>query len=127
MAFIPHLPVHTRTSARPAVHPRRLSVATACAATPKPLHDRVLVRVESTDSSSGSILLSASAKEKKSMGTVVAVAPGRFSPEGVQEPMPVQPGDRVVWKNDYGSETVDLGTEDEPLLALRVYSIIGKL
>lgn len=94
-------------------------------ALPAVLHDRVLVKIDEkvSETASGLVLPIATDKKEKT-GVVINVGPGRFSPAGALEPMPVSVGDCVAWKDDFGSETVEV--DGETLLALRVPSIVAK-
>lgn len=95
-------------------------------ANPKPLFDRVLVRVDDKPTeSAGGLLLLSDKGDKPKVGTVLAAGAGRFSAEGVREPIEISVGDKVLWKDEYGSESC-VGENGEELLALRVFSIIGK-
>lgn len=100
------------------------------AAMPVPLNDRVLIRLDKApEKSSGGLVLTVSDESKKQRtGTVVAVGAGRYSPEGVQEREAVEmfePGDKVLWKDEYGSEQV-VTDDGESLLALRAFSVVAK-
>lgn len=97
---------------------------------PVPLNDRVLVRPDKApEKSSGGLVLTVSDDSKKQRtGTVVDVGAGRYSPEGVQEREIMemfQPGDKVLWKDEYGSESV-VTDDGESLLALRAFSVVAK-
>lgn len=102
------------------------AVSTSVAA---PLADRVLIRPHDAAKKSLGGVLVASYEEnnpKKRTGTVIAVGPGRFSPEGTRESIDfIQPGDHVLWKNDFGSQKIE-SDDGETLLALRVFCIIAK-
>jgi chaperonin GroES len=57
----------------------------------RPLHDRIIVKVDEAETTSeGGILIPDTAKEKKGVGTVVAVGDGKKD-----EPMELEVGDRV--------------------------------
>ena len=87
----------------------------------KPLNDRVLIKVaEAEKKTAGGVLLTDSAKEKPSIGTVVAVGPGAYDEEGNRKPMSVAPGNTVLYskyaghdfKSGDGSEYVTLRVSD---------------
>lgn len=87
----------------------------------KPLYDQILIKVqEAEQKTAGGVLLTQSAKEKPSIGTVVAVGPGAYDEEGKRKPMPVAPGNTVLYSkfagNDFksgdGSEYVTLRVSD---------------
>ena len=64
----------------------------------RPLHDRVIVkRLEEERQSAGGILIPDTAAEKRSMGEVVAVGPGKTDESGKLQPMGVKPGDKVLF------------------------------
>ncbi|KAL3797592.1 hypothetical protein ACHAW5_003311 [Stephanodiscus triporus] len=71
-----------------------------------PTNNFVLVRKAAVlDKTDGGILLTGSAKIKKTEGTVVSVGPGRTHPEsGLLFPMPVSPGEGVVYGKYDGTE-----------------------
>lgn len=94
-------------------------------ALPCALNDRVFVRVdEAKNETAGGLVLSSASAEKQKTGTVVSVGEGRYSSDGALEPMPVAPGDHVLWKDEFGVENIEV--DGENLLALRVFSIIAK-
>ncbi|KAL9268676.1 20 kDa chaperonin, chloroplastic-like protein, partial [Drosera capensis] len=71
----------------------------------KPLNDRVLVKVaEAEDKTAGGVLLMESAKEKPAIGTVIAVGRGRLDDEGKRKPLPVSPGNSVMYSKYAGSD-----------------------
>ncbi|KAG1342591.1 20 kDa chaperonin, chloroplastic [Cocos nucifera] len=71
----------------------------------KPLNDRVLIKVaEAEDKTAGGILLTEGAKEKPSIGTVVAVGPGPVDEEGKRKALEVTPGGTVLYSKYAGSE-----------------------
>lgn len=63
----------------------------------KPVHDKVLIKLDYSDKTAGGIILPDSAIDKAGIGTVVAVGQGRRDPEGHLVPMVCQPGDRVMF------------------------------
>ncbi|MAV23621.1 MAG: co-chaperone GroES [Gammaproteobacteria bacterium TMED278] len=89
----------------------------------RPLHDKVLVkRTEEEETSSGGIILSGSAKEKPSQGTVVSVGPGKKNESGEISPLNVKEGDTVVF-GQYGGNEIKL--DGEELLILSESDIFG--
>lgn len=87
----------------------------------QPLNDRVLIKVaEAEEKTAGGLYLSAAAKEKPSIGTVIAVGPGPLEEEGKRKPLSISPGSTVLFSkyagNDYkgpdGSEYVTLRASD---------------
>ena len=78
----------------------------------KPLHDNILVkRTEEEETSAGGIILSGSAKEKPSQGTVVAVGPGKVSDSGALIEMSVKEGDKILYGKYSGTEVNVAGTD----------------
>lgn len=83
----------------------------------KPLHDNILVkRTEEEETSAGGIILSGSAKEKPSQGTVVAVGPGKKNESGETSPLNVAEGDTVVF-GQYGGNEIKLDGEEYLILS----------
>jgi len=83
----------------------------------KPLHDNILVkRTEEEETSAGGIILSGSAKEKPSQGTVVAVGPGKKNDSGETTPLNVAEGDIVVF-GQYGGNEIKLDGEEYLILS----------
>lgn len=71
----------------------------------KPLNDRVLIKVaEAEQKTAGGLLLTESAKEKPSIGTIIAVGPGAFDEEGKRKPLSVTPGNSVLYSKFAGNE-----------------------
>lgn len=127
MAFLTPIPlVRSRASSTTTINRCQMRNKIRASANPKPLFDRVLVRVDDKPTeSAGGLILPADASDEPKVGTVLATGPGRFSSQGVVEPIEVSVGDKVFWKDEYGSEAC-FGENGEELLALRVFSIIGK-
>lgn len=72
----------------------------------KPTSDRIVLKTEKPEESTqGGIILTASAKEKPMVATVIAVGPG-----SKDEPMTIKVGDRVVTAK-YGGTEVTLDGE----------------
>jgi chaperonin GroES len=85
--------------------------------------NKVLVkRTEEEETSSGGIILSGSAKEKPSQGTVVSVGPGKKNESGEISPLNVKEGDTVVF-GQYGGNEIKL--DGEELLILSESDIFG--
>ena len=83
----------------------------------KPLHDNILVkRTEEEETSAGGIILSGSAKEKPSQGTVVAAGPGKKNDSGETTPLNVAEGDTVVF-GQYGGNEIKLDGEEYLILS----------
>lgn len=75
----------------------------------KPLHDRVLVeRQESSEKTSGGIIIPDTAKEKPAEGKVIAVGDGIRKEDGSIAPLTVKVGDNVLFAKWGGNEvTID--------------------
>ena len=77
----------------------------------KPLGDRVVIEQdESIDRTQGGIILPDNAKEKPTMGKVLAVGPGKLSDKGNIIPMTVKTGDKVYYER-YGGSEVEVGKQ----------------
>lgn len=88
-----------------------------------PLNDRVLVkRLESEEKTAGGLYIPDTAKEKPSLGVVVAVGPGKVAENGARVAMAVKAGDQVVF-NKYAGTEIKLG-EGEHLI-MREEDILG--
>ncbi|KAL9672968.1 hypothetical protein QQ045_029221 [Rhodiola kirilowii] len=71
----------------------------------KPLNDRVLIKVaEAEEKTAGGLLLTASSKEKPSIGTVIAVGPGPLDEEGNRKPLSITPGNTVLYSKYAGND-----------------------
>jgi chaperonin GroES len=75
----------------------------------QPLHDRVLVqRQESSEKTSGGIIIPDTAKEKPAEGEIVAVGNGARKEDGTLIPLNVKVGDKVLFAKWGGTEvTID--------------------
>jgi chaperonin GroES len=86
----------------------------------RPLHDRVLVkRLESEDITPSGIIIPDAAKEKAQTAKVIAVGPGRMTPEGKTIPVDVKVGDTVFFGKYAGVEA------GKDYLILREDEILG--
>jgi chaperonin GroES len=78
----------------------------------RPLYDRVVVRrKEEEETTAGGILLPGSAKEKPNQGEVIAVGEGKVLESGEVRPLAVKVGDRVVFGQYAGSNTIEVDGE----------------
>lgn len=78
----------------------------------KPLFNNVLVKpLEADEKTAGGIYLPDTAKEKPTIGLVMAVGEGELTPHGVIKPMIVKMGDKVVYKK-WGGNEVKVGNEE---------------
>ncbi|XP_072973095.1 20 kDa chaperonin, chloroplastic-like [Typha angustifolia] len=92
----------------------------------KPLGDRILIKVaEAEMKTAGGLLLTEAAKEKPSVGTVIAVGPGPLDEEGNRKALEVSPGSTVMYSKYAGSEFK--GTDGSDYIALRVSDVMAIL
>ncbi|MGV6806932.1 MAG: co-chaperone GroES [bacterium] len=90
----------------------------------RPLHDRVVVRrQEEEETTAGGILLPGAAKEKPNQGEVVAVGEGKPLDSGEVRAPAVKVGDRVVFGQYAGSNTVKV--DGEELIIMNESEIYG--
>jgi chaperonin GroES len=79
----------------------------------RPLYDRVVVRRnEEEQTTAGGILLPGSAKEKPNQGEVVAVGEGKLLDNGDIRALAVKVGDKVVFGQYAGSNTIEVDGEE---------------
>ncbi len=79
----------------------------------RPLYDRVVVRrKEEEETTAGGIVLPGSAKEKPNQGVVVAIGDGKVLDSGKVRPLSVKVGDKVVFGQYAGSNTIDMDGEE---------------
>ncbi len=78
----------------------------------KPLSNRVVIKFEEAEEKTKTgIILTASAKEKPQVATVVAVGPGKKNDDGVAAPLDVKVGDKVIASKYAGNEVKLDGVE----------------
>lgn len=79
----------------------------------RPLHDRVIIkRLEAETKSAGGIVLTGSAAEKSTRGTVIAVGNGRILDNGDVKALDVKVGDTVIFNDGYGVKTQKIEGEE---------------
>ena len=89
----------------------------------RPLNDQVVVRAsEVEEKTAGGIIIPDNAKEKPTLGEVVAVGPGKYSQDGTRLALDVKVGDRVLFKQWSATE---YKIEGEDLLILDESGIVG--
>lgn len=82
----------------------------------RPLHDRVVVRVREAEKKTASgIVIPDNAQEKPTIGTVLSVGPGRYTPEGTFLATAVKEGDTVMF-GKFAGQTVKVDSEDLTVL-----------
>lgn len=75
----------------------------------KPLHDRVLVKLDDMPTQSvGGIALSSSAKnpDHYQRGEVMALGPGKLLKSGKRRPIDLKLGNTVLWPRQFGVEVL---------------------
>eukprot|EP00887_Chlorella_sp_A99_P006865 scaffold2.g6865.t1 len=88
--------------------------------------DRVLIEVvEAEDRTSGGLLLTEGAKEKPTMGKVVAVGPGKEGEGGKVVPPTVKVGSTVLYQKYSGTEFE--GADDRQFIVVRDADILATL
>lgn len=79
----------------------------------RPLYDRVVVRRNAEEeTTAGGILLPGSAKEKPNQGEVLAVGEGKLLDSGEVRALAVKVGDKVVFGQYAGSNTIEIDGEE---------------
>ncbi|KAJ9168083.1 hypothetical protein P3X46_019654 [Hevea brasiliensis] len=92
----------------------------------KPLNDRVFIKVaEAEEKTAGGLLLTEAAKEKPSIGTVIAVGPGPLDEEGKRKPVSASPGNTVLYSKYAGNDFK--GSDGTNYIALRASDVIAVL
>ena len=82
----------------------------------KPLHDKVLIKIEAEeDSTAGGILLPDTAKEEPQRGEVISVGDGRVTDDGKVVPVDVKVGETVIFSK-YGGTEIKVDGEDLVIL-----------
>lgn len=90
----------------------------------EPFGDRVVVRPDSPEEMMGSFYIPDVAQERPARGTVLAVGPGHRLDDGTYLPLPVKPGDRVIYGHFTGSEAVH---NREEVLVLREADLFARV
>lgn len=89
-----------------------------------PLEDRVVILpTDETESMRGGLYIPDTAKEKPTMGEVIAVGPGRFE-KGARVPMDVKVGDKVIYGKYSGTPFT---VETEEVIIIKASDILAKL
>ena len=92
----------------------------------RPLYDRVVVRRnEEEQTTAGGILLPGSAKEKPNQGEIVAVGEGKLLDSGEIRALAVSVGDKVVFGQYAGSNTIEVDGEELIIMGeSEIYGIV---
>ncbi len=78
----------------------------------KPLSDRIVIKViEEEEKTPGGIVLPDTAKEKPTVGEIIAVGPGRVLDNGQKIAPEVKKGDKVIFSR-YGGTEVKIDGEE---------------
>lgn len=86
----------------------------------RPLQDRVLIRrIQEEEKTAGGIIIPDAAKEKAQIAEVLAVGPGKTTPDGKVIPMQIKKGDKVFFSKYAGVEA------GEDTLIVREDEILG--
>ena len=89
-----------------------------------PLEDRVVIAPsDDAETMRGGLYIPDTAKEKPTMGEVIAVGPGRFE-KGARVPMDVKVGDKVVYGKYSGTPYTIDGDE---VMIIKASDILAKL
>ena len=90
----------------------------------RPLQDRVVIRrMEEETKTAGGIVLPGAAAEKPNQGEIVAVGTGKPLDNGETRAMSVSVGDKVVFGQYSGSNTIKV--DGEELLIMSESEILG--
>jgi chaperonin GroES len=95
-----------------------------------PLRDRIIVKREpEQEQTAGGIYIPDSAREKSTVGTVVAVGKGKLTEEGKIIPLDVKVGDRILFGKYAGSEAkrYHFESEGEELIVMKEDEVLGVL
>lgn len=92
----------------------------------EPLYDNVVIQPEKEESktNAGIFIPETATKEKKQIGKVVAVGPGKFNDHGDRMPMHVQIADRVIYAQYSGDDIKINGEEYKVVSEERILGIL---
>lgn len=90
----------------------------------KPLHDRVLIKRAVAPKRVDGLVITDAVEEKPTVGTVIAVGPGKYTERGFLVPVSVEPGQVVTFR--YGQGTV-VKVHGEEFLIIYDEDILGVL
>lgn len=90
----------------------------------KPLGDRVIIKQDEAEETTASgLILTSNSKEKPQRGQVIAVGEGKYH-HGTLVPVPVKPGDTVIYGKYGGQDIVVDGEEYVILRAEDLYAVV---
>ena len=91
------------------------------------LHDRLVVTVESAETTTASgIVIPDAAKDTPNTGTVVAAGPGKNLQDGTFVAVTVQPDDSVIFVKGAGQQVKIDGNESTILKEEEILAVINK-
>ena len=92
----------------------------------RPLHDRVIIkRMEEERTSPGGIVIPDTATEKPIRGEVVAAGNGKRTEGGDVIPLDVKVGDKVVFGQYAGSNTIEVDGEELIIMGeSEIYAVV---
>ena len=92
----------------------------------RPLYDRVVVRrKEEEATTAGGIVLPGSAQEKPNQGEIVAVGEGKALDNGTVRPLALKVGDKVVFGQYAGSNTIEIDGEELIIMGeSEIYAVV---
>ena len=88
----------------------------------RPLHDRVVRRIDAQEKTAGGIIIPDTAKEKPQEGEIIAVGPGARDESGRVTPLDLKVGDRVLFGKWSGTE---VRIDGQDLLIMKESDIMG--
>jgi chaperonin GroES len=89
----------------------------------RPLDDRVVIKPsEAQDKTAGGIFLPDTAKEKRQVGKVAWIGPGKVQDDGKRTPVSVKKGDEVVYGKYMGNE---VEIDGEQYVIVRESDLLG--
>ena len=89
----------------------------------RPLENGVVIKqLEAEEKTSGGIILPESAKEKPSMGKIIAVGPGKTLDSGTVSKMSVKKNDKVIYSKYMGN---DVEVDGVKYVILKESDILG--
>jgi chaperonin GroES len=89
----------------------------------KPLGDRVLIEIKtSEEKTAGGIVIPQTAQEKTQEGKVVAVGKGKITDDGKQVPIEVKVGDTVIYDKYAGTQ---IKISDKDHLVIKIEDILA--
>ena len=92
----------------------------------RPLYDRVVIRRnEEEETTAGGIVLPGTAKEKPNQGEVEAAGEGKPLDNGDVRPLAVKVGDKVVFGQYAGSNTIEIDGEELIIMGeIEIYAVV---